>query len=545
MKAVGPDNNDNEDRRKEIVAIVSNIDKRLITQSSRDQLLARPGEDIEAFGEFYHQLQDNVVAAEAYERMRPLVNEFSNAAPHSLVYSSCMDERTHGEKKIGWPPDVATIHKTAGNTTDLSVTNLPLWQHIDLQMARAAAKGKPILWSAMGHYSETPDGDGHRHNCAAKGNDPEQSLEEVRKQAREANERLGKQNVYSIFGMTNTDNGLETIYLQNGKTEVIVDPKEIINEFGLKSPADMFRVEKRNEPIDDETVRKYIGRYTLHELFSGSSAYAFNDLQTGVAMEYYLLSQMKTAVDPGSDSIYRRDFIDHIVSILDSVKDPAIREEFRVGLAYRIAWNIAHGLFQNERLKTMTEEQKRQQLLHNASVIAGGKGFELKDRNTALLVSINQGAELARDLGTARKVMDHIRETTQQESRRHPPLIHLNIELSDPIQSSQRANRVTAELRSLKDVAEDAYKDSKSGVRILTTYSYTSPSNGESEMDRPKAKVFYPVQLEPRSGPEIQIQDNDMSVCPIDMFGNIMKDGLHFAENLRANETAYVAMMAK
>jgi hypothetical protein len=376
------------------------------------------------------------------------------------------------------------------------------------------------------------------------------ALQAVRNQARRISEdeNMKRANTYAVFGMTNTDSGLETLHFfsKKGKSEVVLDPEKVIKSLGLREPRDIFTISGARETITDETVVEHIGKRAPERLFE-NDARVFNDRRYGNAMEYFLLKAAKKAAHGENGDTLNPALVETITKILDTVQDPPIPEAMKTGILYQVIWNISHGLYKKNKLAGLDDTSREQQLYHSEKLIACGTGFELLDRGSALLVSTNEGTSMQDNLEIAFHVIKHVRETTRREQLgRHPPLVHINIELNEPIGSPARIVNVKARLRTLADILKEANRGQPEQYRLLTTYSYTGASNAYADVK----KRLFPVRVG-ATDPD----GNSIESCPVDILANIPADASSvddlapdmkkkFEQDVLANENAYLATFA-
>ncbi len=421
---------------------------------------------------FREYLEKNVVAARTITRMHSIIEEFKRHAA-DLVASKCIDGRVHGSKGKGYPPTTATFSRTEGNRVNTDSINFFFWKRIDEVVidAERNTPGKPALFIALGHHAILG------HGCAAHGEDDEKALATVREQATQVRERYDNTRLYVLYGMTNTDDGTETLYFPNG---TVVSAHDLIEELHLHSATDSFDKKFLESRIADADTDRFVHGKTPSELFAGPRALVFNNLQLGLAIEAFLVREIeKSITDPThANTIVAEPLFSKIVSALDKAQDVPAR--LRGALAYQIFWNVTQGVYQRRRLESMSEEERHAHLEHNESVVGYGNGYEAQDRNSIILVKPGRGDD--RDaLKTARVVLENNRAHNPRLASL-PTMIHINVELTSAIDSWLALNtKILSELQvQLRPVREVFGKD----VSILTTYSYRAQ------------KLFYPVHVE-------------------------------------------------
>ncbi len=416
-------------------------------------------------------LSQNIEASRTLKRMHFIIEEFRAHAAR-LIASKCIDGRVHGSKGKGYPPTTVVFSRSEGNNIATDSSNFFFWRRIDEVVIDAARNtpGKPALFIALGHRAVKG------HGCAAHGEDDAKALSTAEEQAAAVRAHYPDDRLYALYGMTNTDDGLEALYFPNG-TEI--NAEHIIEEFKLMNPADIFSKEFLSKRIPDEAIDRYIGGKTPAEILDGPHAAMYADLQTALAMEGYLIKKVSATIDGNdAESVFRDDIISNVVHTLAKVV--GLPSSLTAALTYQILWNIAHGLYQRRRVETMTAEMRNQHFEHNENVVAYGEGYEAKNRNTILLVKPGRGDD--RDaLKTARKVLEHNRDSSEK-LRSLPLLVHINVELVSAIDSWLALDaKILSDLRSRVRIVREVFGDD---VHVLTTYSYRSQ------------KLFYPVRVD-------------------------------------------------
>lgn len=477
---------------------------------------------------FLEYLHNATKSAHIIETMSDIIGEFQRRAPR-LIVTKCIDGRTHGSKGKGYPPTTVTFSRTEGNIVDLKAGNHLFWKRINKVVSQAMhdSDGKPALFIALGHYGEKG------HGCAAHSLDNDKALATVAHQAEKVRESYDKSQLYAIHGMTNTDDMAERLIFPNA---IEIDTAEIIKKFSgsekaLTSPADVFQSGFLETRLDDSISDAYVGGQTPQALLDGDSARMYNDLQTALAMEAYLLREISQSVtnERNVQTIVNPDLFNHLLEILNSVTD--LPTSLKPALLYQTVWNIAYTLYQRNRLEHMNAEERERQLEHNEDLIGYGEGFELLPRNEIILVKIGRGDD-AEALAVARKVLLKNRDGNKK-SQKHPPLLHANVEVANALNTWDALNTdVIAPLRTMLRTIREVFGDE---ARILTSYSYA---------DR---KIFFPVQT--KTATEMEkvathaFSTVAMTTYPIDVINELTARNFKERGELDHREKAYIGMI--
>lgn len=430
---------------------------------------------------FESYLRDNVEKAETLRSMGDVIREFRARAPRVKV-TKCIDGRVHGPKSKGYPQGCISFSRTEGNQIDLSLSNIQFWNRVDRVVldAKRHTPGMPALFIALGHRS------GHGHGCAAHGLDDAKALTAVKSQAEGVAKIYAPEELVVLYGMTNTDDMSERLVFPDGTeldTEVIIAELDR-SQAPLREPSDVFRKEFLDNQIDDEATRRSVRNLTPREMLRGPQAPMYRDFQTALAMEAYLLREIiRIERHRGKDNrLLEPRIVDAVMGILDRVR--GLPESLKGALLYQSVWNVAYALYQRRRLETMTPEEQELHQDHAEVLACYGEGFETLPRNQCVLVKTGRGND-EDALLVARKVLLSNRERYRAQGRpqAHPPLVHINVEVSGELSewdafNDQVLSRINTMLRPIRRVfGED--------VRVLTTYSYKNQ------------KRFYPVRVTP------------------------------------------------
>ena len=291
-------------------------------------------------------LVQNIEASQTLKRMHSIIEEFRKHAAR-LIVSKCIDGRVHGSKGKGYPPTTVVFSRSEGNNIETDSSNFFFWRRIDEVVIDAARNtpGKPALFIALGHCGTKG------HGCAAHAEDNEKALAAVKEQAERVRERYSPEKLFVIYGMTNTDDGTETLYFGNDS----ISSGEIIDEFGFKSASDIYQSEFLSHKLEDVQIEKYIGDMTPSQILEGPKARMFSNLQMALAMEAFLIHHISSIADERSEknNIVNEKLFERILGSLDAVGVPT---KLRGALTYQIVWNIAQGTYQRARLMTRTPE---------------------------------------------------------------------------------------------------------------------------------------------------------------------------------------------
>ncbi|TSC58788.1 MAG: hypothetical protein Greene041619_334 [Candidatus Peregrinibacteria bacterium Greene0416_19] len=453
---------------------------RLITgQDTMDQ--SENPETLRANAFFGRYLGENVVAAETLSSMSEIIREFRRRTPRMIV-TKCIDGRVHGSKGKGYPQTCISFSRTEGNNVDLNLSNTQFWNRIDrvVEDAKRHTPGMPALFIALGHRS------GHGHGCAAHGLNDEKALDAVRVQAEAVREIYRKESdlLFVIHGMTNTDDMSERLVFPDGSeldTEKIIATME--KETPFHHPADVFQPDFLDRRLDDDAADRNVGGLAPRAMLEGSDAPMYRDFQTALAMESYLVretAKIQKGKGKRNDCIQPRVY-EAVMHVLDSIQ--GLPETLKGPLLYQTVWNIAYTLYQRRRIEGMSHEQKELKLDHAEELVCYGEGFETLPRNKCVLVKTGRGND-EEALHVARKVLLNNRERYNKQSKpqEHPPLVHINVEVSGELTNWDAFNdHVLSRLRTmLRPIHRVFSKD----VRVLTTYSYKDQ------------KRFYPVRID-------------------------------------------------
>jgi len=471
-----------------------------------------------ANGEWRAYLIDNVVASETIRGMRDAIRLFQSYAPRVLV-SKCIDGRVHGSDAKGYPPTTVTFSRTDGNRVALTPENTYFWNRVNGVMlsARRHTPDCPALFIALGHFAELGTG------CAAHGQDRAAALAEVAEQARRLRARYRPEDLFVLHGMTNTDDGAEMLVFPDGRT---LDTAAIVATLDtstspLRSPADVFAAEFLAHPLDDPPTDRAVGRRAPGELLADGSL--FDDLQTRIAMEDYLLREVTQIVRNRSRNnvVFAPRVFTAVRRILECVR--GLPDLLQAPLTYQTLWNVAWTLHERCRLPLLTDAERVDRLQHCESKVGYGEGFEIERRNRLVLAKPGRGDD-QKALTVARDVLAANR---RRLPRPYPPLVHINLELAGDVDSWDAFDHdVLAQLQTRIDNVEEVFG---ADCRILTTYS------------RAVEKCFYPISADAGIRGFAAGRDSRLSF-PVDVTRGL-SDAEFTREQLFLREQIYRQMM--
>ncbi|MCA9192830.1 MAG: hypothetical protein KDB03_13735 [Planctomycetales bacterium] len=430
----------------------------------------------EAFATY---LQRNVQASLQLHRLNSRFEHFLSAAPRPFV-SKCIDGRVHTSDEKGYPPTTITYVRTEGTNVDLSRNNSRFWDRLHAVILDAASHtpGCPALFYALGHYGVLGSG------CAAHKQDNDRALATVREQALQLRALYSPNELFVMYGMTNTDDHSLRLIFDDGHE---LDTARLIHRLNtahmpLCNPQHVFHQDFLHQPLDDRDANTLLSGQTPGVVMEGPMAPMFHDLKVMVAMESYLINEMRRIVVNRSRNnvVFDSRLLETVLGLLHSVSGLPV--ELIAPLAYQTLWNVAYTLHERQRLEALKDEEQRAWLLQHAeNMVAYGEGFELEQRNTLVLVKPGRGNDLEA-LGVAKSViLEHRHRRMHQQ---YPPLVHVNVEVTGSLGSWQAFNiNVLAKLLTMVTNVQQVFDDH---CFVLTTYSYRTQ------------KRFYPVHMQPK-----------------------------------------------
>lgn len=204
-------------------------------------------------------------------------------------------------------------------------------------------------------------------------------------------------------GITNTDSMAETLIFEN---ESNLDTTEFIRNFDFQACSDIFHKAFLKFPLKDPSTARYVNFKTPEELLAEPELAFFNDFQIALCMKSYLIREVIRIVvsdDFASQKLIQPDLFNALAQKLFSVKD--LPPLLIPALLYQSIWNIAYSLYHKRKLSNLNETEKWKILDHAEELICYGDGFELLQRNKAILVKTGRGNDTDA-LNVARKVLE-------------------------------------------------------------------------------------------------------------------------------------------
>jgi len=474
-------------------AATSTLDsmKATTTKDAQRAIERKEGAEMPEAAFFLQYLRENVQSAQTLEQMRPIIENFREYAP-PIVVSKCIDGRVHGSKGKGYPPTSIVFARTEGANVDLSWSNVSFWSRLNRAISESETNGRgmPALFIALGHRAE------QGHGCAAHGLDDVKALSAVQAQTTQVRNvyRKAGRPLYVIAGMTNTDDMSERLHFED---ETQIDTARIIEELKLEKPEDVFSSSFLDLPLDDPAAGTHTGNKVPRALLEGDNAPMYQDLETALAMEAYLIrevSKLQRRKGEHADVIFNPAVYRAFADRLNAVSD--LPESLKAPLMYQCLWNTAYVLYQRKRLTNMAPDERMKHLEHDEGLICYGEGFELLPRNRAILAKTGRGNDMEA-LRVAMKVLQNNRKANPQA---HPPLIHINVEIFGALDSwDAYGTNVLARIMTMQQTISAVAEEFEVEPQILTTYSYA------------REKRFYPIDANgnnPLKGRQIGIDKN-------------------------------------
>lgn len=451
-------------------------------------------------------LEENILQSETIHRMQHVIHEFSSRAPKVLV-TKCIDGRVHGSKLKGYPVTTIRFGRTDGNIVSTNLNNFWFWNRIDrlINDAICNTPNTPALFIAYMHRSDLPG-----LGCAAHNHDDIAARKAIREQTQAVRKIFRKDRLYVMEGITNTDTMAETLIFEDGNS---LDTTEIIRDFGFEHSSDIFHRAFLKYPIKDPSTARYVNFKTPEELLAEPELLFYNDFQTALCMKSYLIREVTSIVvsdDFASQKLIQPDLFNALIQKLFAVKD--LPPLLIPALLYQSLWNIAYSLYHGRKISFLNDTEKWKILDHAEELICYGDGFELLQRNKAILVKTGRGNDTDA-LNVARKVLEKNRS---KQSETGPILIHLNVEISGELSSWEDINENIASktntlLRNLEEVFHDVE------TIVLTTYSYRDQ------------KRFYPIHT----------KKDKRITYPVDLLNGINSETLFSSMGLKSREALY------
>ncbi|EPG75865.1 hypothetical protein LEP1GSC058_0471 [Leptospira fainei serovar Hurstbridge str. BUT 6] len=456
-------------------------------------------------------LEENILQSETIRRMRHVIKEFSLRAPKVLV-TKCIDGRVHGSKLKGYPATTIRFGRTDGNIVSPSLNNFWFWNRIDRVVNDAACNTPktPALFIAYMHRSDIPG-----LGCAAHNGNDEAARGAVREQTAAIRNIFSREQLYVIEGITNTDVMAETLIFEDG-TEI--DTQALISDFGLSEPTEVFHRSFLKYPIKDPAISQNVDYRTPEELFSGKFAAFFDEYQTSLSMKSFLIREVAAIVSTGEFStqkLIQPDLLNALLHKLSQVKD--LPHSLLAPLLYQTLWNISYSSYQKRKLSRLDAEERWKHLDHAEEIICYGDGFELLQRNKAVLVKTGRGDD-TNALSVAKRVLEKNRH---KEVKPYPIIVHLNVENSGELRIWEDFNEnISSRMNTMLRNVEEVFADQE--LVILTTYSYRDQ------------KRFYPVhtKIDPRISYPVNVLLGINSEDQFSSIGLKTKEALYSAERI-------------
>jgi hypothetical protein len=475
---------------------------------------------------FRQNLEKNREAARVFNQMLPVIEQFAEQANVSMIVCKCMDGRAHTNNHKGLPPTFATNLRSQGNVIDTGRGNRDLWNLFEYQAAMANSEGKFLVILTSAHRSDLSGGCAafkRPYDASTKSGD-ERAEFNVHEQALQLataiheDDSIDSNRVQVLSAMTNTDTGAMRFYDHSG--ELIFDTESLLKSEVLRDSSDVFEGAFLYHPISESWAHESIRGRTPQSLLDGPSAPFFSDMRIKMALEAYLMRRIK---DGGSNSgldVVRHDILKRMHERFGRMPQP-IHHFLTYIMAANLA-NAAHCRNENDRLAKLDPEKLKLRLTHGELKMAYSlTGHDLEEPNTMILVKPGAGSdEVSVQIG--KSVLTHNLNTLHLQDKL-PPLVHINIEVDEPIDTWEHYLEVRSRMRAKLGIVKQVVGND---VRILTTYSYRQHVKGV------QTKQFFPLSANPRN-PRIVIR-------PKEDLGNGVESRATFDDSaLRRRERAY------
>ncbi|MCR1795472.1 MULTISPECIES: hypothetical protein [unclassified Leptospira] len=429
-------------------------------------------------------LKENVLHSETIHRMKHVIHEFSLRAPKVLV-TKCIDGRVHGSKLKGYPVTTIRFGRTDGNIVSTNINNFWFWNRIDrvVNDALCNTPGMPALFIAYMHRSDIPG-----LGCAAHGGNEKAARTAIAEQAQAVRNIFPKDQLYVIEGITNTDLMSETLIFDDG---TIIDSQEIVANFGFNEPSEIFHSVFLKDQIKDPAISRNVGFKIPEELFSGKVPDFYADFQISLSLKSFLIREISGVVSSGelnSQKLIQPDLFHAVYQKLSGIRD--LPSTLLPSLLYQIIWNVAYTLNQKRKLSKLPAEERSKHLDHAEELICYGEGFDLLQRNKAVLVKTGRGDDTDA-LHVAKKVLEKNR---QNDPKPYPTIVHLNVEVSGELRSWEDFNEnVSSKVNTMVRNLEVVFQDQE--VVILTTYSYLDQKRFYPIHTKSDPRISYPTDV--------------------------------------------------
>ncbi|TGK18871.1 hypothetical protein EHO61_08110 [Leptospira fluminis] len=454
-------------------------------------------------------LAENVLQSETIRRMRHVIKEFSLRAPKVLV-TKCIDGRVHGSKLKGYPVTTIRFGRTDGNIVSTNMNNFWFWNRIDRVVNDAVCNtpGMPALFIAYMHHSDIPG-----LGCAAHHGDEDAALGAISEQTKAVRKVFSKDKLYVIEGKTNTDVMSESLIFEDGNR---IDTRELVSEFGLKIPSEVFHSFFLKYPVKDPAISRNVNFRTPAELFSGNVASFFDEYSTSLSMKSFLIREISAIVSSEefhSQKLIQPEILNALLHKFSKVKD--LPRTLLAPLLYQALWNLSYSCYQKNKISALEEADRWKYLDHAEEIICYGEGFELLQRNKAVLVKTGRGED-TNAIVVAKNVLEKNRK---KDPKPYPVIVHLNVENSGQLRiwedfNENIASRMNTMLRNVQEVFTNEE------IVILTTYSYRDQ------------KRFYPVRT----------NESDHRISyPVSIIEGLNSEDRFSSTGLRTREALYSA----
>lgn len=416
--------------------------------------------------------------------MKHVIHEFSLRAPKVLV-TKCIDGRVHGSKLKGYPVTTIRFGRTDGNIVSTNINNFWFWNRIDrvVNDALCNTPGMPALFIAYMHRSDIPG-----LGCAAHGGNEKAARTAIAEQAQAVRNIFPKDQLYVIEGITNTDLMSETLIFDDG---TIIDSQEIVANFGFNEPSEIFHSVFLKDQIKDPAISRNVGFKIPEELFSGKVPDFYADFQISLSLKSFLIREISGVVSSGelnSQKLIQPDLFHAVYQKLSGIRD--LPSTLLPSLLYQIIWNVAYTLNQKRKLSKLPAEERSKHLDHAEELICYGEGFDLLQRNKAVLVKTGRGDDTDALL-VAKKVLEKNR---QNDPKPYPTIVHLNVEISGELRSWEDFNEnVSSKVNTMVRNLEVVFQDQE--VVILTTYSYLDQKRFYPIHTKSDPRISYPTDV--------------------------------------------------
>lgn len=472
---------------------------------------------------FAEKLKGNRDSAEAFHEMLPTIREFEKFAGVKVEVCKCMDGRLHGNAHKGLPPTFASNRRSQGNVIDVGRGNKDFWDSMEDDFLEARSKNVPLLIIGSAHRADLGSGcAAHKREWDTKpGDGDKRALDVVREEALQLRKAFeGRKDVQVLSAMTNTDTGAMTFY--NG--DELFNAEATMAAAKLRDARDVFEGEFMAAKITEDWAHPLIKDKTPHDLLLGKDAPVFNDMRIQIAFEAYLMRRVATSKPRIGENILRPDILDAAQGKLDKV-GPKIK----TFLTYMFAMNLAHSSHrrnENTELAKTDKAALAARVEHGEKVLGYGMGYDLDKPNSIILVKPGGGND-EQSVGIGHKVLTYNLEAMHL-TEQLPPLVHINIELTGPIDNWIEYRRVMARIRTKVGIVN---KEFGTNVRMLTTYSYhQGASIGDTGVSR--TKQYFPINPDPENRTIVVTAEQNMGI-------NMQNERSFSAKELRVREQQY------